>query len=513
VTVDIRTDFDRPWLGDLLDLPDTASWPRLLTPPHPLAVGSYGRDVEAYTRRRLGVTMRWWQRLATRMQYQHDAEGRLLVREVLESTPRRAGKSVRLRATAMHRVEWAAHLGEEQLALHTGKDLPICKEIHRRMWPWALRPEQKEAGWSVRRTNGQEELQAPDGSRWMVRGRDSVYGYDVCLGMVDEAWGVEPGVVDDGLEPATLERIQPQLLLTSTAHRRTTSLMPVRMAAARLGDGADTGGGSLLMLWGAPPDADLRDRRMWRAASPHWTPERERMIEDKLRRAVAGEQIDPDEPDPLAAFRAQYLNVWPEPDEQSGESAVDVNTWLRAVRPGGVIPAGAAMFGGVDVAPDGRDVFLIAAAVDDAGRPVVQVARHLPSGGQRQVADLLIEWHRARPNLVRVGFDPFTSATAAQWAAEGGVPMDPVQGMGWGRAWRDLADRTAAGISHPHSVGEPGFDVLLRHMASARTRESGEHVSLSRARSVGPISGVVALMIAVYELTAAPAPPEAFRIL
>ena len=51
----------------------------------------------------------------------------------------------------------------------------------------------------------------------------------------------------------------------------------------------------------------------WRAASPHWTPERERMIAGVLERVLAGTaDPDPDEPDPVEALRAQYLNIWPE---------------------------------------------------------------------------------------------------------------------------------------------------------------------------------------------------------
>jgi hypothetical protein len=188
---------DLPWLADLADIPVDAHEPAIMSPPHPHAVGSYGADLEKWAAAELGVSLRWWQRLATRMQLQHDADGRLLIRQVLESTPRRAGKSVRLRSTALYRLHLGTEVfGEQQLVMHTGKDLPICKEIHRRAWPIAER-----WGWAVRRQNGNEEIERPDdGSRWMVRGRSSVYGYDVCLGLVDEAWGVEPGVVDDGLE-------------------------------------------------------------------------------------------------------------------------------------------------------------------------------------------------------------------------------------------------------------------------------------------------------------------------
>jgi hypothetical protein len=276
-----------------------------MSPPHPDAVGSIGAEAETWISENLGMTLRWWQRLATRRQLEVNAAGDLVWQNVLESTPRRAGKSVRLRAMALWRTAHAEAFGEQQLVLHTGKDLPICKEIHRRAWRWA-----EAQGWGVRRQNGNEEIEAPDGSRWMVRGRQSVYGYDVTLGMVDEAWDVEPSVVDEGLEPAMLERLQPQLLLTSTAHRRATPLMRRRFAAALDGLGEETQ--TLLLWWGAPAGADLTDEAAWRAASPHWTEQRRTMIAGKLDRALRGEaDPDADDPDPLEGFRAQYLNVWP----------------------------------------------------------------------------------------------------------------------------------------------------------------------------------------------------------
>lgn len=276
-----------------------------------------GPVFEAWYLAEHGVTLRWWQRWAATRQLEVDAEGRLLWREVWESTPRRAGKSVRLRGMAMFRLGLAPQLGETQLILFTGKDLPICKEILGRMWPWALHPDRREAGWGVRKTNGQEEVTHPDGSRWMVRGQDSVYGYDTCMGMVDEAWAVKAQVVDEGMEPSMLDRVQPQLHLTSTAHRRATALMRRRRSAAMRELLAPVS--SLLLHWGADPGADIDDRRVWRAAAPHWT---DAVAADRERvwaKVSSGQaDPDPDEPDPVEAWRAQYLNIWPfaEPAER-----------------------------------------------------------------------------------------------------------------------------------------------------------------------------------------------------
>ena len=298
-------------MADLLPVPESATWPTAMSAPHPMAVGSYGQEAEQWLLENVTevgrpLVLRWWQRLALRRQLEHDEDGRLVWWEVVETTPRRSGKSVRLRAASLWRLHKAEHFGEQQLILLTGKDVPIVREIMLKAWPWA-----KARGYPVRQANGQEEIEHPDGSRWIIRSRESVYGYDVTMACVDEAHGVPSVVVDDGLEPALLERQQPQLVMTSTAHRMAKPLMRNRLAAATKNLGSPRR--TLVLQWSAPADADVSDRDAWRLASPHWTPEREEMIADVLERALAGESEGQEdgEPDPIEALRAQYLNIWP----------------------------------------------------------------------------------------------------------------------------------------------------------------------------------------------------------
>jgi hypothetical protein len=152
---------------------------------------------------------------------------------------------------------------------------------------------------------------------------------------VDEAWHVEPSVVDEGLEPAMMDRLMPQMLLTSTAHRRATALMRRRFESALRGMGEDFE--TLLLWWGAPFDADISDPDVWRAASPYWTSERARMIRGKFERAQRGE-LDPDaeDPDPVEGFKAQYLNIWPEaakPRLAPGLPVIEAEGWAGLLAP------------------------------------------------------------------------------------------------------------------------------------------------------------------------------------
>jgi hypothetical protein len=162
----------------------------------------------------------------------------------------------------------------------------------------------------------------------MVRARSAVHGYPVSLGLVDEAWAVKTEAVEEDLEPTIAERRSGQILLFSTAHRRATSLVPLRRAAAFSGWGSP--GGTLLLEWSAARDASVSDEAAWRTASPHWSPSRERLLRTKLARISEGVSEDPDEDDAAEAFRSQFLNVWPMRallPRGNAEPLIDRTTW------------------------------------------------------------------------------------------------------------------------------------------------------------------------------------------
>ncbi|MFC0628550.1 HNH endonuclease [Kribbella deserti] len=301
-----------------------------MSPPPADAVGSYGPEAIEWIEKVERKTLRWWQALAITRQLEHRQDGSLCHRVVLESAPRRAGKSVRVRGVALWRMAHPEVFGEVQNVLHTGSDVAICREIQRGAWRWA----EEDAGWTVSRSNGKEAMETPTGDRWLVRAQTAVYGYDVGFGVVDEAWDVKPDTVSEGLEPATLERLSPQIHLTSTAHRRATSLMRSRIQSALTAADPST----LFLLWAAPADADPGDPEVWRAASPYWSEDRRQMIAGKYATAQAGE-VDPqaDDPDPMAGFTAQYLNVWTlkATTIERGQGVVDGDEWeaLSDTRP------------------------------------------------------------------------------------------------------------------------------------------------------------------------------------
>ena len=320
------------WLDGLRTPPPDATWPRLMTVPHPAAVGSLGPEFWRFAETRSGRPLRWWQQLATCRLLEVDVDGRLVWPGALLSMARQLGKSWLLRELCLWRIQQGGRFGEPQDVMHTGKDLAVCKEVQRPARIWAkARPEV----FKVREVNGQEEIELlADGSRWMLRAKEATYGYSVSMAAADEAWKVRESSIEEGLAPTMVERVSPQLLLVSTAHRSATSLMLGRRQAA-LAE-LESGDGDLLIEWSAPQGADLEDRDGWRLASPHWTPARERLIERQLAKMAAGEVDDPDEPDPVQSFRAQWLNQWPRRPAPTGntEPLLAVGVWAALLEPG-----------------------------------------------------------------------------------------------------------------------------------------------------------------------------------
>jgi hypothetical protein len=374
-----------PWLTPFLDVPSDATWPRLMSLPHERAAASLGDEFAAWAETRTGRPLRWWQRLFAVRLLEVDDAGALVWDGALLSTARQVGKSWGLRELMLWRIEQGGRFGEPQDVMHTGKDLAICKEVQRPARLWA---KAQPGRFKVREVNGQEEIELlADGSRWMLRAKEAVYGYGASLGVVDEAWKVKAASIDEGLVPTMVERAQPQLLLASTAHRLATSLMLGRRQGALAS--LEDGGGDLLVEWSAPPGAELDDVDAWRLASPHWTPRRQRLIQRQLDALRAGEIDDPEEPDPEASFRAQWMNQWPRARvlEGEGEQLLPDGLWDSLAD---------------DLAPTDSPVFV--ALEDDYGMgAAVAAAVRLDDGRIEVDGWLCTDWNAAIHDAVRLG--------------------------------------------------------------------------------------------------------------
>ena len=332
---EIPPEFHVPWIQPLIDdMPETATWPRLQTLPHPRAVGSLGWDVikRAEARRDTdpmvplkAKTLRWWQKLLIVRMYEVDEAGELCWPNVLLSTSRQVGKSVGLREVALDRITQADHFGEAQLVLHVAKDLTIADEIQRPARQWAGIQQEKGQPWHPVGNNGRWAVEYNGVmGRWLIRSQNAVYGFSASAALVDEGWAIEPGPISEGIEPTMAEREQPQLLIVSTAHSKATPLVPGWRARAlpELLAPNDV----LLMEWSAPPEAAANPGAVayHRMASPHWTPARAKFIAARVNEE---------------GFTEQWLNIWPM-DAGATEKMVSPELWNDLADPDLKVPTG-----------------------------------------------------------------------------------------------------------------------------------------------------------------------------
>lgn len=310
------------WLNDIVEVPENSSPPLAMTPVHKETTGTYGPMAEKWILETLKIELRWWQRLVLYRQLEHKADGSLCWEQVIESAPRRSGKSVSLAAKVLWRMQHADLLGEPQQVVHTAMNMRIAKEIQRTWWRWA-----EDKDWTVRKANGSEEIEDLDGNRWLLLPQGGITGYSPGFAVVDECWDVQPLTISENLEPALMDRMSPQMLLTSTAHSKATSLMRNKIGSA-LGKNPDPD--TLLLLWGAEPTDDIHDRAVWLKASPYHSESRTKIMTRKYLSALDGES-DPDFDDmePMEGFKAQYLNIWPLSDKKlmKGEVLIEQDDW------------------------------------------------------------------------------------------------------------------------------------------------------------------------------------------
>jgi hypothetical protein len=239
---------------------------------------------------------RWWQRLALARALEHDAAGRLVWPVVIISGPRQVGKSWLERELCAWRIRQAERFGgEEQAVLHVAHKLLAAQEVWRPAARWSAG-----IGDTVRWANGEQQIERPDGSRWLLQAANDGTGvaFSLSMALIDEGWRVARTVYEEAIEPTLAEAESPQTYLISTAGTAASDLMATyrTKAIGQLDDPRDV----LLIEWSAPPEpeVDIDDPRVWRACQPHWDERRRAWIERK--RDQAGER----------AFRQQALNQW-----------------------------------------------------------------------------------------------------------------------------------------------------------------------------------------------------------
>ena len=432
--------------------------------------------------------LRWWQRVVVCRALEHDGAGRLVWSTVVQSGPRQIGKSVIERVICGWRQHMGGLFGEPQDVLHLAHKLDAAREV----WSPAARFAAGQYGpGAVRWTNGEETITLPDGSRWLIQAANEGAGvsFTLSLVLVDEAWRVPRGVVDNGLVPTMADVEQPQLWLVSTAGTSASDLMRVNRDIAIAGLEPDVDASTLLIEWSTAPGSgvDIADPGVWRAVSPHWDERRATAIRKAFSRATdaAGEM----------AFRQQWLNQWV-PTLSAPLFGTDVVNAATTLAP---LPAGPTALG-IDVSAD-RQLAVIAAC---AGGVVEVAAVTTPARAPGLVLELT-----GRRDVTAIGFDGLGhAASVADELAKTDLErlLLRVNGRDMatasGRVFDDLAARTLAVRSDP---------LLDESLRAARRRTYGQTWTFARE---GSVSGVplIAAACAVWAAEHAKSAPERSQI-
>ena len=274
---------------------DPVRLPRIYTETPRDVTGSYGSHAVEWARTALDVECRPWQSWTLQRALEHRADGSLRWPVVVLSVSRQSGKSIIGRIVCGWRYDAGAELfGESQIVVNTANKYTTAQEC----WQAAAYMLQRNRGARVRWARGDQEMGDPLGSRWLVQAATANLGVglSVSLGLVDEAWNVERDCVEAALVPTMLERASPQLWIVSTQGDSSSDLLETYRRQGVDGSADPDSADVLLLEWSSDPSALVTDRDAWRAASPHWTAQRERFIERQLA-------AQPDQ-----TFRTQYLN-------------------------------------------------------------------------------------------------------------------------------------------------------------------------------------------------------------
>jgi hypothetical protein len=239
--------------------------PRLITRGQ--GSGSYAAEVAEVAKAVLEIELMPWQIEALAGQLSHDDAGGLCYRRSLVSVARQNGKSVALRAL----IAWALtrepiRRGEPVLLISTAHSLDLAVEQFEALAPILEAKFGAKPYWSY----GRNELEMPDGSRWLVQAATpkAFHGYSPHYIVADEVWNVSSDVLFNGAIPSQRARREPMLSMWSTAGTEDSKAMiKFREEGLRAID-EDKPGKLFFAEWSIPPGVETDDAAFWHMANP-----------------------------------------------------------------------------------------------------------------------------------------------------------------------------------------------------------------------------------------------------
>lgn len=456
---------------------------RLSTPPLRKLTRrtSRGFEVAEFAELVLGEPLLPWQRWLAVHALELLPDGAYRFRTVLGLCGRQNGKSNFWRTLAL----WRIYVDGARLVLGTAHDLLTARtqmlglaEVVKSV-P-ALRVEfERVAG-----RTGDEQV-VFTGARYRIAPATASAGRGLSVDLLglDELRVWREWAPWSALSKTTMARPAAQTwAITSQGDERSVVLNHLRDAAL---SGRDPSIG--LFEWSAPDGCDLDDPRGWAAANPGLG----HTVSVAAIRSALGT-------DPPAVFRNEVLCQRVE----AMDGAMDLAAWRDCADPrgGGLERLRDRVVAGLDVAPDGAHVSLVAAAVAADGRVRLDVKAAWASTQDARV-DLAAELAEMAP--VAVVWFPGGPAAALGLELRGLAGAVEVKGGEVGEACQAFADLVAA-----RRVVHPGDPLLDAHVAGAKRHDVGDGWRFVR-RGAGHVDAVYAAAGAAFvarALAAAPGP-------
>jgi len=416
-----------------------------------------------------------WQRLVVDVGLELDeSTGLPAYRQVGVTVPRRSGKTTLFLALQVDRcLGWGRH----QRCLYTAQD----RNMSRAKWEeqtGLLRDSALGGLMHVRlRLGGERTLWTPTDSTVEITasGESSGHGFDLDLGMIDEAWAQRDTRLVQAFRPAMMARPAAQFWWASTMGTEESMLMNDFVDDGRARVEAGQTSGVAYFEWSAGDDDDPDDPATWWRCMP------------ALGHTVTQDVIQADH-DSLDAgeFARAYLNR----RATGGRPVISAVDWA-ACRESRSSARGLVCFA-LDVTPERSYASIAVAAHREDRRRHVEVVEHRP--GTEWVPQRLFELQRRWAPLPTV-VDPGGPAESLLIDLEAkGVATETCSAREYAAACGQFFDAVADGaIAH---LDQP---VLNSAVGSARKRVVGDAWAFAR-KTGGDISPLVAITLSHWGL-------------
>lgn len=422
---------------------------RLFTEPaRPLTrATSRGFEVADFAEHVLGEPLLPWQRWLAIRALELNPDGTYRFRTVLTLVARQSGKSHLLKVMAL----WRMYIDGARLVVGAAQNMQLARES----WLASIEmakavPDLAAEIAKVSLNNNDPHLALSSGARYKIVAatRGSGRGLSADLLVLDEVREQRDWAAWSSLSKTTMARPMGQIWAISNAgDDQSVVLNHLREAAL---SGADPTIG--IFEWSAEDGCDLDDPAAWCAANPGLG---HTISEQAIRSALAT--------DPPAVFRTEVLCQRVE----SLDEAVNVAAWRDcADAKGSMDGLRERVVTCLDVAPDGRHVTLVAAAVTADGRVRVEVVDAWKSTeeARRALPDLL-----ARVKPVATTWFPTGPAAALAHELRAAPGSTEIKGAAVVEVCQEFSDLVLA-----RRVVHPGDGLLDAHVLGARKYHQGD---------------------------------------